>query len=177
MTDTSETDVLYSVQQTLQTSPDSGQRELAEGAHMSLGMTNALLKRFVQKGWIMMKKASPRTVRYVLTAEGMKELEKRSRRYMARTFDNIKTYSDIMQRRALKAKEQGCRCVVLYGESDIAFLVEYACSKYGLQFMTEKNVPDKVMKIPGTALLISEQLDDESAENLRNAGARGVWEE
>ena len=55
--------------------------------------------------------------------------------------------------------------------------MEYACSKYGLQFMTEKNVPDRVMKIPGTALLISEQLDGESAENLRNAGARGVWEE
>jgi hypothetical protein len=38
-------------------------------------------------------------------------------------------------------------------------------------------VPDKVTSVPEMMLLISEQLDDESAENLRNAGARGVWEE
>ena len=177
MTDTSETDVLYSVQQTLTLSPDSSQRDLAEGAHMSLGMTNALLKRFVQKGWIMMKKVSPRTIRYVLTSDGMNALAERSRSYMSRTFRNIRECTESVERAVMESKQRGCTQVVLYGESDIAFIIEYACSKYGLKFSVERQVPDKVTSVPEMMLLISEQLDDESAENLRNAGARGVWEE
>src|SRR5574344_2850766 len=117
MTDTSETDILYSVQQTLQTSPGSGQRELAKGAHMSLGMTNALLKRFAQKGWIMMKKVSPRTIRYVLTSDGMNALAERSKHYMTRTFSRIHECTESVEHAVMEAKANGCTEVVLYGDS------------------------------------------------------------
>jgi DNA-binding MarR family transcriptional regulator len=177
MTDNSEADILYSVNQTLQTSPNSSQRDFAKATNLSLGMTNALLKRFAEKGWIMMKKVSPRTIRYVLTSDGMNTLAERSRSYMSRTFRNIRECTESIERAVMESKQRGCTQVVLYGESDIAFIIEYACSKYGLKFSVEKQVPDKIISVPETMLLISERLDDESAQNLRNAGAHGVWEE
>src|SRR5574344_2504394 len=179
MTDTSETDVLYSVQQTLQTSPDSGQRELAEGAHMSLGMTNALLKRFVQKGWIMMKKVSPRTIRYVLTSDGMNALAERSRSYMSRTFRNIRECTEGVERAVMESKQRGCTQVVLYGESDIAFIIEYACSKFGVQFC-KAEVPScsdvaVASKQANVLAIVGEQVGESDATTLCAGGAMNVF--
>ncbi len=58
---------------------DSGakQRELARAVGMSLGMTNALLKRLAAKGFITMKKANSRKIQYVITPEGMQEAARR----------------------------------------------------------------------------------------------------
>jgi DNA-binding MarR family transcriptional regulator len=177
MTTLTDTDFLYSVNKTLQTSPDSTQRDIAAKSGMSLGMTNSVLKRFAKKGWIMAKKVNPRTIRYVLTAEGIKALEERTKSYMARTFRNIRGCTDRIERTVAAAKANGCTGVVLYGESDIAFLVEYACSKYGIGCRNEKIVPAAIPQTEHILLLAGEQAGREEAELLREAGAKAVWEE
>ena len=46
-----EISLLSDVHQTLLTSPESSQRDISKALNMSLGMTNNILKRFVEKGW------------------------------------------------------------------------------------------------------------------------------
>ena len=58
------------------------QRELAIKSGMSLGMTNAVLKRLVQKGQLMIRKVNNRNIRYVVTPAGMEEISRRSYRYL-----------------------------------------------------------------------------------------------
>jgi len=179
MTDNSEADILYSVNQTLQTSPNSSQRDFAKATNLSLGMTNALLKRFAEKGWIMMKKVSPRTIRYALTPDGMNTLAERSKNYMSRTFRNIRECTESMERVVMESMQRGCSQVVLYGESDIAFIIEYACSKYGVQFC-KAGVPScsdvaVASKQPNVLAIVGEQVGEGDATTLCAGGAMNVF--
>ena len=46
---------------------------------MSLGMMNAILGRFVERGWIMLTNVNGRKLAYAVTAEGISELTARGK--------------------------------------------------------------------------------------------------
>ena len=52
----SELQFLSNVHNALSKNSEANQRELAAYSNLSLGMTNALLRRFADKGWLYMKK-------------------------------------------------------------------------------------------------------------------------
>lgn len=175
MYEISDTEILYSVNKTLQTSPDSSQRDFSRATHISLGMTNTILKRFAQKGWIMMKKVTPRKIQYMLTPAGINELTTRSRKYMARTFSDIQTYTRSIETFILLQKQKGTDSLVLYGKSDIAFLFEYTCAKYGISFIMKDTFEEKQTG-SHSLLVYSEQIDISAAQTLKARGAVSVFE-
>ena len=61
------------------------QRDLAKGVGLSLGMTNAILKRLVTKGLLMVQKINNRNIRYIVTAKGIEAITRRSYRFFRRT--------------------------------------------------------------------------------------------
>lgn len=111
------------------------QRDLAEASGLSLGMTNALLKRFAEKGWVLLKRLNARNIHYALTPEGVNEIAHRSYRYFRRTARNASVYRDLLEAFVLKAKREGVTRVVLAGPSDLDFILEYACERHGLIFV------------------------------------------
>lgn len=111
------------------------QRDLAEASGLSLGMTNALLKRFAEKGWVLLKRLNARNINYALTPEGVNEIAHRSYRYFRRTARNASIYRDLLEAFVLKAKRDGATRVVLAGPSDLDFILEYACERHGLIFV------------------------------------------
>src|SRR6056297_2173118 len=58
--------------------PDMRQRDLAQIAGLSLGMTNAILKRLAQKGWITVRKVNNRNISYAVSPEGMDLIMRKS---------------------------------------------------------------------------------------------------
>ncbi len=111
------------------------QRDLAAAVGTSLGMTNAILKRLAQKGWIAMRKLNSRKVQYAITPDGVNEIAKRSYRYFKRTIKNVAFYKERIDEAVAKAKIADCSSVVLLGQSDLDFLVEHACNRHGLTFL------------------------------------------
>lgn len=133
------------------------QRDLSRAINMSLGMTNVLVKRLTLKGLIIMKKVSPRNVTYVLTPDGMNELAKRTYRYLKRTMKQVVIYKEKILSIAQSAHASGCTSLTLVGESDIAFIVEYAARhlEMGFQHCIENDqVPD------GSFVFVSEAIPD-----------------
>jgi predicted transcriptional regulator len=118
----------------IQNNPHVSQRDLASVAQASLGMTTAILKRFVAKGLITMKKVNNRNIHYILTAEGIDEVSKRSWGYFKRTIKNVVVYQDAINEIVVQAKEQGFEEVLLKGESDMAFIIEHVCHKHSIPF-------------------------------------------
>ena len=88
--------VLSNVHQTLLSSPNASQRDISKALNMSLGMTNSILKRFVDKGWMCIHKISARNIKYVLTPEGLKEVAKRSYNYIKRTIKNVYDFKELI---------------------------------------------------------------------------------
>ncbi|MDR0476290.1 MAG: transcriptional regulator [Treponema sp.] len=111
------------------------QRDLAHIAGASLGMTNLILKRLAQKGWITAKKTNRRNIQYAVTIEGINEIIHHSYRYFKRTIRNVVYFKDILEDLAYRAKRKNIKTVILVGKSDLDFIVEHACRRWDLNLI------------------------------------------
>ena len=125
---------LQVISETLKEDPQTSQRTLAKKANMSLGMMNAILGRFVERGWIMLTNVNGRKLAYAVTADGIAELAKRGKAFALRTFKLANVYSETFCKKFMEAKAAGKTKVVLYGDSYIKFIIKYACNEVGLDF-------------------------------------------
>ena len=115
------------------------QRDIAQAIGLSLGMTNAILKRLAAKGFIAMRRINARTIHYLVTPDGIDLIARRSYRYLRRTVGHVVRYKErmlaILEAAAAPPPEgRGVTGVVLAGQSDLEFLVEWCAEKAGLEF-------------------------------------------
>jgi hypothetical protein len=126
--------LLNSINELTRQKADISQRDLSRAIHLSLGMTNVLLKRLSQKGYILIQKVSARNVTYVLTPEGMNELAGRTYRYLKRTMKKVVNYKETILTITRDARDRGFSRIGILGKSDIDFIIEYAAGNAGLAF-------------------------------------------
>ena len=140
------------------------QRELAQIAGASLGMTNSILKRLTQKGWITIKRVNSRNIQYAVTLEGINEIVLRSYRYFKRTIRNVVFFKDILEDVVLQAKKRDFHTVILTGSSDLDFIVEHACNRWGLNFIRGGAAGKKMESIdPGIFKIFAEGITEKEA--------------
>ena len=135
---------LQVISKTLNEEPQASQRTLAKKANVSLGMMNAILGRFVERGWIMLTNVNGRKLAYAVTADGIAELAKRGKAFALRTFKLANVYSETFCKKFMEAKASGKTKVVLYGDSYIKFIIKYACMESGLEF-EQKEVSAQIL--------------------------------
>lgn len=151
--------LLSQVQETLKHSPKASQRDIAKAVDMSLGMTNSLLKRFAEKGWLYMNKISTRNIQYVLTPEGMNELARRSYRYIKRTLKSVLDYKDIITSLICTEKAKGISRVLLIGKTDLQFIIEYACLHNKISLVLLQSIEElSSQNLSDTLVLLSDTL-------------------
>jgi DNA-binding MarR family transcriptional regulator len=110
------------------------QRELANTAGLSLGLTNTLLKRFIERGWVKLLHVDGRKIKYALTPSGMEEIAVRAVDYFARAAQNASLYRKKIDVFIERIAHQGYENVLLLGPAELDFLFDYACIKHGIQF-------------------------------------------
>jgi len=139
------------------------QRDLAQIAGASLGMTNSILKRLAQKGWIKVKKLNSRNIQYAITLEGINEIIHRSYRYFRKTIKNVVYYKDILDELILQASQNNTDTVALVGASDLDFIVEHICHNRDLRFIKITN-PEEAddYNNPKTLWIFSENISEAS---------------
>jgi DNA-binding MarR family transcriptional regulator len=123
------------------------QRDLAQIAGTSLGMTNSILKQMAKKGWITVKKLNSRNIHYAITLDGINEMAHRSYGYFKRIIQNVVLYKDNIDAAIFAAKERNVGVVILVGPSDLEFILEHSCQHYGLSFLKITDI--SVMKSLG----------------------------
>ena len=115
------------------------QRDLAEIVGLSLGMTNAIMKRLAVKGLLTVRKVNNRNIRYAVSPAGVEEIAKRSYKYFKKTIKNIVYYKNGIEELVRGVRREGFERVVLVGASDVDFIVEHLCREYGLGFRRRKD--------------------------------------
>ena len=141
------------------------QRELADKAGISLGMTNTILKRLIEKGWLMTKRLNGRNISYVVSSMGIEEILRRGYRYFKRTIDDVTQYRKGIEQLISEAVATGYKEVVLIGNSDLDFIVEYVCNKAGIIFKKD----DTAQTSDKMFVIFSEQLE------VRDKNAKKRW--
>lgn len=134
-----DTDTELTLLETLYDSRTTGsspsQRDLAGAAGLSLGMTNALLRRFAERGWVKFSHLTGRSLQYVLTPEGVAEVSHRAIAYFARAARNASMYRRHVDAFVADAKTRGFGALVLVGPAELDFLFDYSCERHGLAFL------------------------------------------
>jgi predicted transcriptional regulator len=143
------------------------QRDLARVVGISLGMTNVIMKKLAQKGWVIARKISSRNVQYAVTPSGIEEITKRSLTFIKRTVKNVLYYKDILEVYLTNLKAEGYRGILLVGKSDFDFILAHLCETIGLEFANKESLE----KIAGMQPVFSED-----AVNPPHAGGRGDGE-
>jgi DNA-binding MarR family transcriptional regulator len=111
------------------------QRDLAKVVGISLGMTNVILRKLAQKGWLVIRRINSRNIQYAVTAAGIEEISRRSYQYLKKTVRNVVDYKDALEQLIVKAKAQNYRTVALVGRSDFDFVLAYLCQKHKMAFL------------------------------------------
>lgn len=117
------------------------QRDLAGAAGLSLGMTNALLRRFVERGWVKLMHLSGRSLRYILTSDGMEEVLHRSLSYFTRAVRSASLYRDKIDTYVRDLAKAGFNILILEGPAELDFLFDYSCERHGLEFIKNPRGP------------------------------------
>lgn len=119
--------------------PDTTQATLADRLGVAVGTVNWHLKRLISKGYVKVKRAERRKLRYIITPEG---ISLRARLTVAYIEQSMKLYRDT-RRRALalleNAEEQGFKAIVIDGEGDIADVCRLTCLEQGFKVVSAEN--------------------------------------
>lgn len=137
--------------------PDTTQATLATRLGVAVGTVNWHLKRLIAKGYVKVKRAERRKLRYILTPEG---IALRARLTVAYVERSMTLYRQVRQeaRRALAlARERGYPAVTVRGEGDIADICRLTCLEQGMPVIGDGR-PDgaAVLEIEGQAVVFRE---------------------
>jgi DNA-binding MarR family transcriptional regulator len=110
----------------LKNNPSHSQRSLASKLNISLGLTNAILKNLISRGWIKAKKDTGRKILYIITPQGMANV---SRLLYTRFRETVHYYNytkDLITNYLLKLYQEGEEEVSIYGTGQLAEITYYA---------------------------------------------------
>jgi DNA-binding MarR family transcriptional regulator len=138
------------------------QRELARSVGLSLGMTNILVRRLVERGWLALRRHSAKSITYLLTPEGTGEIARRTRGYFERASRLVAAQGERIEAFVMEARRKGATAIVLVGSSPSDFILERSCETHGLVFMKSAN-PDKARALAQRPDVVLAWGDDLSA--------------
>lgn len=107
----------------LQDAENTTQRQIATRTGLSLGSVNILLKKMVKKGLVKIERLNTRSLRYILTPQGLAEKSKLTYRYIKHSYAQITNLTIAVEKVIQKIQRSNGLC---QGVSNNIFL-------YGLQ--------------------------------------------
>lgn len=135
--------------------PDTTQATLATRLGVAVGTVNWHLKRLIAKGYVKVKRAERRKLRYIITPEG---IALRAKLTVAYVENSMKLYRRARReaRKALSlARELGYQRVTIEGDGDIADVCRLTCLEQGFEVIDQgpgDHIP--VLEIAGTEITL-----------------------
>jgi len=121
----------------IEADPDINQSTLADQLGVAVGTVNWHLKRLVSKGYVKVKRAQRRKLRYIITPEG---LAFRARLTVNYVENQMRLYRRTRQRvheLLIEVQQAGYHNVFIFGEGDIADICRLTCLEQGLTVIDE----------------------------------------
>ena len=138
--------------------PDITQASMAAQLGVAVGTVNWHIKRFIAKGYVKVKRAQRRKLRYIITPEG---LAFRARLTVNYIDSSMRLYRKTRQRIGellIELQQAGYNQVCIRGDGDIADICRLSCLEQGINVIEEhpqspeNNVP--VLDVIGTKVFL-----------------------
>ena len=143
--------------------PDTTQATMATRLGVAVGTVNWHLKRLVSKGYVKVKRAERRKLRYIITPEGLALRARLTVKYVENSMELYRQTRQEAQALLSQAKRQGFTSVRIEGAGDIADVCRLTCLEQGLQ-LSEDGLQDEavVLKVEGRDLTLVEPASEAS---------------
>jgi DNA-binding MarR family transcriptional regulator len=121
--------------------PDINQATLAEKLDIAVGTVNWHIRRLVNKGYLKVKRAQRKKLRYIITPEGLALRAKLTMQYV----DNqMRLYRETRQRVKKLLDDvlsAGYSQVKLVGDTELADVCKLTCMEQGVEIVDQDQVP------------------------------------
>ena len=121
--------------------PDITQANLAAQLGVAVGTVNWHLKRFVAKGYVKVKRAQRRKLRYIITPEGIAFRARLTVNYIEQSMHLYRLIRNRVLDAVKEIKMAGHDTVRIVGEGDIADICRLTCIEQGLIITDSNDAP------------------------------------
>ncbi len=126
---------------TIEHDPDVTQATLATQLGVAVGTVNWHLKRLVAKGYVKVKHAERRKLRYIITPEGLALRARLTVDYVEQQFNLYRRVRQKVKEAVENVKKDGFNRLRLVGEGDVADICRLTCLEQGIAITEEPDVP------------------------------------
>ena len=127
--------------QHIEEEPDTTQATLAARLGIAVGTVNWHLKRLIEKGYVKVKRAQRKKLRYIITPEG---IALRARLLVDFIHSSMELYRLVRQRSTTaikKLKSSGFAVAQIEGNGDVAEILKLTCVEHGVEIVEDGNAP------------------------------------
>jgi DNA-binding MarR family transcriptional regulator len=135
--------------------PDVTQATLAAQLGVAVGTVNWHLKRLVAKGYVKVKRAQRRKLRYIITPEGIAFRARLTVNYIETSMRLYRRTRQKVRELLAEVKQAGFDRVVIDGEGDIADICRLTCIEQSISIVEAQDVP--VLEVRGMKVVLKFQ--------------------
>ena len=121
--------------------PDVSQASLAAQLGVAVGTVNWHLKRLVAKGYVKVKRAQRRKLRYIITPDGISFRARLTINYVENQLRLYRNTRERVKKFLSEVKQEGYKDVRLVGNGDIAEICRLTCLEAGINIKDAPDVP------------------------------------
>ncbi len=152
----------YQVLNHLHENAQTSQRQISKQTGLSLGAVNLTLKKMARKGLIKIEKLNTRTVRYILTPQGLKEKTSLTYNYVRNSYRQIIAINNAVENLLQdKNTPENNHQIILYGPPDeIEQILKSALRTLNIKSETKRPGEDNI-SLTLNQLILTWRYEDE----------------
>ena len=121
--------------------PDVNQSTLATQLGVAVGTVNWHLKRLISKGYVKVKRAERKKLRYIITPEGIALRARLAVDYVEKSFSLYRKTRQRVREYISEVQDAGYDCLRIVGKGDVADICQLTCLEQGIKVVNDKSVP------------------------------------
>ncbi len=125
----------------IEQNPDATQASLAAQVGVAVGTVNWHLKRLVAKGYVKVRHAERRKLRYIITPDGIALRATLTIDYIQNSFKLYRLVRERMEATLREVRDAGYDRVTLIGEGDVADVCRLTCAEKGITIHENGRLP------------------------------------
>ena len=140
----------------IESNPDVTQASLATQLGVAVGTVNWHIKRLIDKGYVKIKRAERKKLRYIITPEGIAMRALLTVDYIEKQFLLYRNTRQRVREHLEEIKTAGYEKVSIRGEGDVADICRLSCLEQGVAITNDEHAP--ALEIAGLKVVL--HLDD-----------------
>jgi DNA-binding MarR family transcriptional regulator len=126
----------------IEANPDISQASMADALGVAVGTINWYLKRLISKGYVKVKRAQRKKLRYIITPEGIALRASLTVDYIRTSFDLYRRVRERSAKCIEELRQHGCDSVRILGDGEVAEVIRLTCIEHGVELTEAEGAPE-----------------------------------